>query len=106
VHKSRTDQLKLADFLRRVGATSVRASCRQVIDLPAIVIANALRPDNGRSDGQEISCSQTCHSFNDLPRLWFSAGPQAAKGAVTLFAMPLLQITSDTVRTEKMGKKW
>ena len=46
---SHTGQLKFADFLRSVGATSVRAGCRQVIDVVAIVIENASRPDNGRS---------------------------------------------------------
>ena len=44
-----TDRLKLADFLRSFGATSVRAGCRQVIEVLAIVIENAFRPDNGRS---------------------------------------------------------
>jgi hypothetical protein len=26
---------------------------------------------NGRLSGQEISCSQTSQTFDDLPRLWF-----------------------------------
>ena len=46
-HMSHTDRLKFADFLRSVGATSVRAGCRQVIEVLAIVIENAFRPDNG-----------------------------------------------------------
>jgi hypothetical protein len=32
-HMSRSDQLKLADFLHSVGVTSVRAGCRQVIEV-------------------------------------------------------------------------
>jgi hypothetical protein len=31
---------------------------------------------DGRLDAQEIFCSPTCEVFNDLPRLWFSAGSQ------------------------------
>ena len=55
-HMSHTDQLKFADFLRSVGATSVRAGCRQVIEVLAIVIENAFRPDNGRSpDGFRVA---------------------------------------------------
>jgi len=47
-HRSHTGQLKFAEFLRSVGATSVRAGCRQVIEVMAIVIENTFRPDNGR----------------------------------------------------------
>ena len=46
-HRSHTGQLKFAEFLRIVGATSVRAGCRQVIEVLAIVIENVFRPDNG-----------------------------------------------------------
>jgi hypothetical protein len=50
-HMSHTDRLKFAGFLRSVGATSVRAGCRQVIEVLAIVIESAFSPDNGRLFG-------------------------------------------------------
>ena len=48
-HMSRLDQLQLLDFFTVLGVTSVRAGCRQVIDVSAIVDQNAFRPDNGRT---------------------------------------------------------
>jgi len=31
----------------------------------------SLTTNDGRLFGQQTRCSQTCQSFNDLPRLWF-----------------------------------
>jgi hypothetical protein len=47
-HRSRSDQLKLADFLRSVRVTSVRAGCRQVIEVYGDLVENFFRPYNGR----------------------------------------------------------
>jgi len=43
------DPLKLADLRNSIEVASVRAGCRQVIEVLAFVIENALRPDHGRS---------------------------------------------------------
>ena len=44
-HRSHTGQLKFAEFLRIVGATSVRAGCRQVIEVLAMELESVFRPD-------------------------------------------------------------
>ena len=46
---SHIDRLKFADFLRSAEATSVRAGCRQVIEVLAIVIESVFKADNGES---------------------------------------------------------
>jgi hypothetical protein len=45
---SHTDRLKFVDFLRSAEATSVRAGCRQVIEVLAIVIESVVNRITGR----------------------------------------------------------
>ena len=71
---SHTDRLKFADFLRSAEATSLRAGCRQVIEVLAIVIESVFKADNGesavwRAMSHTLTSHMTSHIMNGLRTL-------------------------------------
>ena len=47
-------RLQVPDFLMLSEVPSVRAGCRQVIDILVIVVENSFRSSNGRSVGSPV----------------------------------------------------
>jgi hypothetical protein len=66
-HKSHSDPLKLTDYVDSIEAASVRAGCRQVIDVVGIVVESAFRADNGRLVGFDLKFHGKSSDFNGLP---------------------------------------
>lgn len=62
--RSPFESIKLQQFSKGVGVTPVRAGCRQVIDVLAIVAEDCFRPDNGRSvSARNLTAPTASHPF-------------------------------------------
>jgi hypothetical protein len=64
----RSHRLQVPDFLMVSEVPSVRAGCRQVIDILVIVVENSFRSSNGRSAGLRSRVLLNHFEINRLPK--------------------------------------